>query len=179
MMKTKWPLFLGLILFISSAFTISSFQTWNIAADYNIRFEGRNAKGTFTGLNGTIQFDPSNLSTAMMDVSVNTNTILTGNKTKNKHARGKNWFEVEKYPTIRFQSSKFRKANNSYEVIGQLTLHGVTKEVTIPFQFSEQAAGALFTGNFAVNRKDYGIIGPIGNFTVGNEFKIQLKVPVK
>ena len=76
-MKTKWPLFLGLILFISSAFTISSFQTWNIAEDYNIRFEGRNAKGTFTGLNGTIQFDPSNLSTAMMDVSVKTIKIAS------------------------------------------------------------------------------------------------------
>lgn len=180
MIKLKSTQFLALILASATflAFSPLYFSTWNISDDYNIRFSGRGAEGTFSGLEGTINFDPSDLSAARMDVSVDVKTISTGNNTKNKHARGDSWFDAERYPKITFRSQRFRRSGQAYEVVGNLTLHGTTKEVTIPFTFTENTDGGLFQGKFTVDRQVYGIEGPLLAFTVGDEFEIEMKVPV-
>ncbi|MEL6972549.1 MAG: YceI family protein [Bacteroidota bacterium] len=171
----------GLVLVSTILFSFSSFyfSSWNISDDYNIRFSGRGADGTFSGLQGTINFDPANLANARMDVSVDVKTISTGNNTKNKHARGDSWFDAETYPKITFRSEQFRKKGQAYEVVGDLTLHGTTKEVTIPFTFTENTNGGLFVGTFTVDRQEYGIEGPLLAFTVGDDFEIELRVPVR
>ncbi len=160
------------------SFTNTYFTTWSIGEDYQIRFKGSRAEGTFSGLTGKIYFNPENLSTAEMDVKVKANTINTGNKTKDKHARGKNWFDAKTYPDITFKSKLFKKVKDGYEVIGQLNLHGITKEIVIPFTFEQSSEGGMFMGSFTVNRKDYGIRGPLLGVVVGNDFEVDLKVPV-
>ncbi len=178
-MKIHSYLTLLSISILASAFAVVMTTSWNISNDYTIKFSGTSAEGTFKGLEGTVIFDPENLSAANMDVEVATNTISTGNNTKDKHARGSSWFDVEKYPSIKFKSSSFSKSVSGYEVIGNLTMHGVTKEIKIPFTFSETNGTGLFEGEFTVSRDAYGIEGPFLAFTVGDEFKVNLRVPVE
>ncbi|MEL6275211.1 MAG: YceI family protein, partial [Bacteroidota bacterium] len=129
-------------------------------------------------LKGEIIFDPSNLAASSMNVSVDVATISTGNKTKDKHARGKNWFDVENYPQISFQSASFEQTDSGYAVKGTLSLHGVNKQVSIPFTFDATSNGGLFKGQLTVNRKDYGIKGNFFGFSVGKEFTVDINVPV-
>lgn len=163
--------------FVLLSFTILNFN-WGINEGYSIKFSGKNAEGTFSGLSGLIQFDDKNIAAAKFDVVVKTNTIQTGNATKDKHARGDSWFDVEKYPEIRFTSSSFEKVGAGYTVKGRLTLHGTTREVSIPFTFKRNGEDGIFEGRFVVNRNDYGIEGNFFGFSVGDMFTIDLRVPV-
>ena len=170
-----------LLLTLSSFLIVSAFTTlssWKIAEDYNIHFEGRGANGTFSGLTGIIQFNPSNLAASKIAVSVDASSISTGNTLQDKHARGKKWFDVENYPEIKFTSKSFKKTAAGYEVVGEFELHGVTKEHTIPFTFTKQGTGGIFEGKTNVNRYDYGIEGPIMAATVSRDFDITIRVPV-
>jgi len=151
---------------------------WNISEDYSIKFDGTKAAGTFQGLAGTIIFDENDLVNSKFDVSVQVNTISTGNKRKDGHAKGESWFNAEEFPTIEFESSSFLKTNTGYEVEGDLTLRGVTKQIGIPFVFTGTESSGLFEGTFTVNREDYGIEGSFGAFLVGDDFEVTLKVPV-
>ena len=169
---------LGLLI-VLTALSPNFFRSWNITDDYSVRFSGRGAEGTFKGLQGSIAFDPTNLANARMDVSVDVKTISTGNNTKNKHARGDSWFDAEKYPQIKFRSKRFVSTGDSYQVTGDLTLHGTTKEVQIPFSFEESNSGGIFIGQFKIDREEYGIKGPLVSFMVGDEFTVDLRVPVQ
>ena len=140
-----------------------------------MRFDGRGAEGTFDQLKGTIQFNPAQLNAARMDVFVETAAINTGNSLQDSHARGKKWFDAETYPRISFVSKSFRQTNTGYQVVGDLTMKGKTKEVSIPFTFKDNT----FEGNFTVSRDAYGIEGPFFSFTVGDDFEVSLKVPVE
>jgi len=156
-----------------------SLGNWNIDPNYSIKFSGTKAEGTFSALKGTIIFDPHNLPASKIDVTVNANTIKTGNDTKDEHAKGSSWFDVEKYPVIKFTSSSFSKSADKYIVTGILELHGTKKKIQIPFSFTNSGGKGLFTGDFTINRKDYGINGNVFGFAVGTEFTVSLKVPVK
>ena len=162
-----------LTLWVFTIFTPS----WNIDPNYSIKFSGSKAEGSFTGLTGTIEFDKNQLGNAKMDVSVNATTINTGNSLKDKHARGESWFDVTKYPTIKFTSSQFERRAAQFSVMGILELHGIKKAVTIPFDYIENGRKSVFNGSFKVNRKDYDINGNIMGFMVGDTFIVTLNIP--
>ncbi|TRX62544.1 YceI family protein [Fulvivirga sp. M361] len=168
------------ILFLFVVASLKAFVAveWTINEEYSIKFSGSGANGTFRGLTGTIVFDPELPDQSSFDVSVDASTISTGNKTKDKHARGSSWFDVRKYPEISFKSQHFKKVGSGYEVKGTLDMHGVRKEVTIPFVFKANETGGLFEGNFKIDREDFEITGPLFGFMVGDEFDITLKIPV-
>lgn len=170
------------LLLVTSALGASAFGlftgSWIIEPAYSVKFSGTKATGTFTGLIGTIVYHPGELTRAKMDVAVDASTISTGNSLKDKHARGESWLDVTKYPSIRFRSTSFAKTSAGYLVTGSLTLHGVTKAVAVPFQFSQQGSQGLFTGQFRVNRQDYGIKGNLFGFSVGDDINVELRVPV-
>lgn len=152
---------------------------WAIADDYAVRFDTRAAEGTFGGLRGEITFDPEDLTSALVDVTVDVATISTGNATKDGHARGEAWFDAETYPTIGLRAAAFAKTADGYVARGELTLRGVTREVTVPFAFEPaDGGGGTFRGAFAVDRKAYGIEGSFGQFAVGDEVAIEWVVPV-
>jgi polyisoprenoid-binding protein YceI len=152
MKKHLYPV-ASLILMIASAFAFIQSQNWKIAEGYSVKFDGGDPSGEFTGLKGTIQFDEKNLAASKFDVTIDAASINTGNGMKNTHAKGANWFDVEKYPTIGFTSSSINKTASGYDAKGTLDMHGVKKEITIPFTFSNNT----FASNFEVNRKDFGI----------------------
>ena len=151
---------------------------WNIDPNYSIKFEGSKVEGTFSGLAGKISFNPNDLMNSFIDVTVDANTIKTGNSTKDGHAKGEDWFHVAKYPKIKFTSQSFTKSGNAIVVTGTLELHGTKRQIQIPFTFSEAGSKGLFAGKFKLNRKDYGINGNFFGFTVGKDFEVTLNIPV-
>ncbi|WP_160717617.1 YceI family protein [Chitinophaga solisilvae] len=156
MRKMIYPAATALVLLLA-AFTWFSVQQWQIDNNYSIKFTGKYADGTFKTMKGTIIFDEQNPAAAKFDVTIDVASINTGNGLKNRHARSDKWFDAEKYPVIHFVSSSVVKTAGGYEVKGILEMHGISKPFTIPFTFSRNGANGVFTGNFKVNRADYGI----------------------
>ncbi|HXB90969.1 MAG TPA: YceI family protein [Puia sp.] len=170
---------LALLILAGSAFTFThdlAAQNWQIAEGYNIGFASDDAGGAFKDFKGTIVFDDANPATSKFDVTIQVASINTGNGLQNKHAKSDEWLDAAKYPTIRFVSTSIAKSGAGYSVTGNLTLHGVTKPVTIPFTFQKTAKGAQFAGSFTVNRSDYGVGKPGGD--VAEKIKIDISVPV-
>lgn len=157
------------------AFVYDQLTERTIATDYDLKFSTRSTDGTFSGLKGTVIFSPDDLANAKIDVSVEANTIETGMKKKNEHARSSDWLDVEKYPHISFRSESFVKEGDVFLVSGTMSMHGISKKVTIPFQYNPDG---VFSGTFTVNRIDYGItgVGMKASF-VGEDIEITFNIP--
>jgi polyisoprenoid-binding protein YceI len=164
------------LLVITAVFAFSVAQKWAIADKYSIKFSSSEVAGIFKTFSGSIDFDEQNPASSKFDVSIDVNSINTGNGLQNKHAKGDEWFDAAKYPAIKYTSKKIVKAGAAYQVTGDLTIKGVTKEYTIPFTFKKAVAGATFNGSFTVNRSDFKIGKPGGE--VGEQIKIDVAVPV-
>jgi polyisoprenoid-binding protein YceI len=158
-----------------SAFTFNKSIKWDITKDYEVKFSGTDAEGIFKTFSGEIQFDETNIDSAYCNLVIDVSSINTGNGMKNKHALSKNWFSAEKYPTIEFSSKSVTKSQNRYSVTGTLKIHGIEKEITIPFNFKN----STFTSSFSVNRLDYNVGTMKGMMKkVSNEIKLDFSIPV-
>jgi|SRR5882724_6578217 len=171
MKKLFYPL-AALILIAASAFTFFKGQDWTIGSNYSIKFSSSDPSGVFTGLKGAVSFDEKNLGGSKFDVTVDVASINTGNGMQNTHAKSAQWFDAEKYPVIKFTSSQISKSSEGYEAKGTLDLHGVQKEITIPFTFKDNT----FSGSFQVNRNDFNL-NP-DNKKAGSDIKVEVSVPV-
>lgn len=158
-----------------SAFTITKSINWKIADGYSIKFAGTDAEGVFKTLDGDIQFNAENPENSSFAFTVAVSSINTGKGMKNKHAVSENWFDAEKYPNITFTSNSVSKEGSDYKVTGIMSIHGVAKEMTIPFSFN----GNSFTSKFSVNRMDFGV-GTMEGMSkkVSNEIKLDVTIPV-
>jgi polyisoprenoid-binding protein YceI len=135
--------------------------------------------GDFTGLKGTIVFDPKAVNTSQFNVSVNSNTINTDNSARDKHLRKSEYFDVEKYQVITYVSTKITESTvaGRFFVIGNLTIKGVTKVVQFGFSATPTATGYSFKGEFEINRRDYGIGG--SSVSMADNLKVQLNIAAK
>lgn len=150
---------------------------WKITDQYHIDFSTSGVNGTFKKFDGTVLFDEHDIAASKFDVTIDVESISTGNKLKNKHAKSNHWFDAETYPTIKFISKTITKSDSAYEVVGDLQMHGITKEISIPFTFKNNDTEGIFSGNFTVNRNDFGIGKPGG--VVGDIIKLNVSVPVR
>ena len=174
MKNLKVTLSIASILLLA-AFTFHSSTNWQIAEDYSIKFTSDDPSGVFTKLKGDISFDPQNLSASKFDLKVEVSSISTGNGIKNRHAKSKKWFDADKFPNIHFVSSKFIKTDKGYSVMGNLSIHGVTKEFTMPFTFVKNT----FTSSYMINRLDFKIGTREGmSAKVPAELLVEISVPV-
>jgi polyisoprenoid-binding protein YceI len=122
-------------------------------------------RGSFGKVSGTVNYDGKNLADAKVNASIDASTIETNEAKRDEHLRGKDFFEVEKYPTITFKSTKIKPAGKGkFSMTGDLTMHGVTKPVTLavegPSQQIDDKHGNYkvgFSATGTVNRKDFGI----------------------
>jgi polyisoprenoid-binding protein YceI len=172
----KLIFFMATLLSVAAVLAFTTLQNWKPTDKYSIKFSTDGAAGIFKTFTGNMVFDDKNLGTAKFDVSIDVNSINTGNGLQNKHAKGAEWFDAAKYPVIKYTSKKIVKAGMSYSVTGDLQIHGVTKEVTIPFNFVNTGSNGTFSGSFTVNRSDFKIGKPGGD--VGEAIKIEVSVPV-
>jgi polyisoprenoid-binding protein YceI len=117
--------------------------------------------GDFTGLKGTIVFNPKAPGASKFNVTVNSKTIDTDNGTRDNHLRKSEYFDVEKYPLISFVSTKVTESTTAgrYYVFGILTIKGIAKAVQFGFSATPSANGYLFKGDFDINRRDFGVGG--------------------
>lgn len=173
-MKKLNHLTLLLTLLVFSAFSVVSTQ-WNISNDYSITFSTDHASGKFEKISGTIHFNENDLAKSSFNLQVEVQSIATGNFLKNSHAKGKKWFESDKYPKISFVTTKISKSTNGFIASGNLTMKNVTKSIEIPFQFKNN----VFSGKFSVNRMDYNIGSMEGmSKKVGNKIDLEVSIPV-
>lgn len=164
------------LLALTAVFAFSIARSWEIKKDYSIKFSGEDASGIFKTFTGSIVFDEQNLGASKFAVNIDVNSINTGNGMQNKHAKGADWFDAAKYPQIVFTSSRISKSATGWQTTGTLEMHGVKKEITIPFSFVPKGNEAVFSGTFNVNRSDFGIGKPAtGNAGV---IKVEVYVPV-
>jgi polyisoprenoid-binding protein YceI len=135
--------------------------------------------GDFTGLQGTIKFDPANLSAGSFAVTVDANTIDTDNKTRDGHLRKSEYLDVAKYKTIHFASTRITKSTTAgrYYMFGNLTIKGVTKPAEFGFSATPKDNGYLFEGEFEINRRDFGVGG--SSMSMADKLKLSLSVFAK
>ena len=174
-MKTKSFLLAALGIVLLCSFAIHSSTNWKIQDNYSIQFAGTDAKGIYKTMSGKIEFNESNVEQSKFDFKVDVSSINTGNGMKNKHAVSPKWFDAKKYPHITFRSTSVKTSGKGYEVTGDMQIHGVSKTMTIPFEFKDE----VFTSSFSVNRMDFGV-GTMEGMSrkVSNKIDLQVSIPV-
>jgi len=135
----------------------------------------RTVEGTFTGMAGEIRFVEDDPANAAFLVSVDAASVNTENKRRDDHLRSEDFFDVEKYPAIRFESDTIQKTTEGFTTRGRLSLHGVTREVEIPFTFDDNQ----FKGHLEINRLDYKVGEGTGTFTAGEIASLEILVVVE
>lgn len=122
-------------------------------------------RGKFNEFTVAVEYDESDLTKSTVAATIKAASIDTGIEGRDKHLRTADFFDVEKYPEITFQSTRIVKKGKGFEATGDFTMHGVAKEIVIPFldngSFVNEANKTTlrgFTGTLNINRRDFGIL---------------------
>ena len=143
--------------------------------------------GRFGDFSGTVNVDPATPPASSVEFTINATSVDTNVPDRDKDLRGPNFFDVEKFPTITFKSNKVTPAGkDKFTVEGTLTLHGVSKPISLPVEFlgfgkdpwgNEKAGFAL---EITLNRKDYGLVWnkalDQGGYLLGDEVKVMINL---
>jgi polyisoprenoid-binding protein YceI len=167
--------------------------TWKIdPAHSNAQFVVRhmmitNVRGGFNGVQGTVVYDPADLGSSSVDVTIDKNSLSTGDATRDTHVKSADFLDVEKYPTITFKSKKITKDGDDLKITGDLTIHGVTKEVALNVEgpteeqkdpWVNTRVGASATTK--IKRSDFGLTWnaalETGGIMLGDDIKLELDV---
>ena len=135
--------------------------------EFSIGFAFSRVKGRFTHSTGTILYDAADPSRSSITVVIDARTIDTGWPHRDEHLRTSDFFDVEKYPTIVFQSDRLTQTATGWRADGRLTMHGVTRPVSIPFRFTRPPTRSPESNWMILNaegalrlaRADFGIFG--------------------
>jgi polyisoprenoid-binding protein YceI len=130
---------------------------------FKIRHLFANVTGRFTDVSGTIDIDLDHPDTASVDATIGIKSIDTASSRRDDDLRGSNFFDAEKFPTMTFKSTKVAVSGTEADMTGDLTLHGVTKPVTLHVKFlgkGPSMMGGVTTGweaTGSLKRSDYGL----------------------
>ena len=189
-MKTKTFLQALTLALVLPVLAMAEPVSYKVDADHSgvsftIRHFVTNMPGRFRDFDGLIKYDRQNPAASSVEFTVKAASIDTANNDRDEHLRSKDFFEVEKFPTLSFTSTKVvPKGENELEVTGNFTMHGVTRQITIPVEvlgFAKTPRGEKggFETSFKVNRKEYGITwnnmmdsGPV----LGDEVKVSIAI---
>jgi polyisoprenoid-binding protein YceI len=153
------------------------------AAQFSVRHLGvSTVRGAFTKVTGSAQYDPADPSKDSLQATIDANSIDTRVEMRDKDLRSPNFLDVQKYPTLTFQSKQVKAAGaGKLQIMGDLTIHGVTKQVMLDVDgpsapikdpWGNQRIGA--SASTRINRKDFGVNGAPG--VVGDEISITIDV---
>ncbi len=146
-----------------------------------------NVRGEFSKMTGKVDYDEKNPEAIRIEATIDVNSINTGEPKRDAHLKSPDFFDVAKFASITFRSKSARKTANGLAVTGNLTIHGVTKEVVLqvegPTPEVRDPWGNLRRGATAttkINRKDYGLTWnaalETGGVVVGEEVSITIDV---
>jgi len=144
--------------------------------------------GRFDLFEGSYSLDSENIANSSVDTTIVASSINTNKQKRDDHLKSDEFLDVEKYPNITFKSKEIKKGDgNKFQIVGDLTIHGVTKEVTLDAVYEGHIASdpwgkerTAFIANGEINRKDFGMTWnkalEAGGFVVGDEVRITLEV---
>lgn len=118
---------------------------------------GADFKGVFHKFTAAVDFAPDALADSHLDVQIDLNSVDSKDKDRDQTIRGADMFDVAHNPTAHYVTRSFTKTTTGYSAVGALTLHGVSKDVTIDFQFAPGAGGATLSGSAKLKRLDFGV----------------------
>ena len=175
MKKILFPALL-IAFMLSSTLSFALFTNWKIANGYSVKFTSKDPSGIFETMKGEMVFDENNLAMSRFAIMIDVSSINTGNFLMNRIAKSSYWFDCEHYPYIKFISSRISKTVSGYETTGTIEIHGIRKQITIPFTFKNN----IFSGSFNINRLDFkvGTADGIDAHASTNLF-IELSIPVQ
>jgi polyisoprenoid-binding protein YceI len=167
--------------------------TWNIdPAHSNAQFSVRhlmisNVKGEFTPASGQVRLDGNNPEGLSAEATIDVNTINTGEPDRDKHLKSADFFDAANFPAISFKSKRSEQGTSGLKLTGDLTIHGITREVTLdvegPTTPVKDPWGLTRVGASAttkINRRDFGLTWnqalETGGVLVGDEIKITVDV---
>lgn len=128
---------------------------------FSIGHAGMTANGIFEKFEvEKLVFDPNNLQSAHLKATINSASIDTGIGLRDKELRGKSYLNVEQFPDIKFESYQVEKIDaKNYKAIGTLTIRGVSRQIELPFEYTEQLNESIYKAEFEINRRDYQVGG--------------------
>lgn len=163
--------------------------TWQIDPGHtDLAFTGRHmvftkVRGRFTDVAGAVTIAPE-MNDSRVDVSINTTSVDSGSQTRDDHIRSAELFDVERFPTATFTSTAVDWQGSRGLVLGDLTIHGVTRQVPLEVSFEGYARDpwgadrAVFSAHTKVNREDFGITWNLaleaGGVLVSKEIQIEI-----
>ena len=176
------PLLAGLVLVSINAAAQNYIPQDSLSkVHFIIKNFGINTGGDLTGIKGRIYCSPDSLSVSKFDVNVAVSTIDTDNSMRDKNLTESEYFDAAQFPVIKLVSSKISKTNKTgdgfYFFTGNLTIKGVTKAISFPFQAKKMNGSYLFTGDFEIDRLDFGIGEK--NIVLSNKVAVSLSVIAK
>jgi polyisoprenoid-binding protein YceI len=136
-------------------------------------------EGTIKGINGKVLFNPDNIESSSVDITIDVTTINTGYEKRDLALLEKNIFDTLHYPLITFKSTKFEQNGDNYTVTGNLGIKDVTKEIYFPFTFSSNSKQMIIKGNIMIDRFDYKVGENISTITAGNEVNLNINLVLK
>lgn len=178
----------GFLLAGSTAFA----QNLNWTIDKNhaqVDFQSRHmavstVRGSISGVTGTVVWDEKNLAKSSVTATIDATTVTTGNDARDKHLKSPDFFDVEKFPTLNFKSTSVTRVNGKLQVIGDLTLAGVTKSVTLdvdgPTAPVKGMRGGLvmgFSASGMIKRSDFSFgTKSMASGAIGDEIKFTIDI---
>jgi len=153
---------------------------------FKVRHLAGNVTGRFADVTGTIHADPDHPENSTVEATIQARSINTANEKRDGHLKSADFFDVEKFTTITFKSKKVKQLDKeTADVIGDLTIHGVTKEVTLHVQFLGKGKGMDGTpqtgweATTKINRTEFGLVWSRmieGTSVVGDDVNIDLQI---
>ncbi|MFL5378165.1 MAG: YceI family protein [Myxococcales bacterium] len=167
--------------------------TWNIDPSHSaIAFSVRHmvvskTRGRFNKWSGQLRFDPANPSASSVEVDIDPASLDTGDTQRDAHLRSADFFDVEKYPTASFRSTKVELAGEGrYRVTGNLTVHGITQPVLLDVSYEGSGKDpwggerAGFSATTTIDRKHFGLEWnkalETGGLLVGEKVELNLEI---
>jgi polyisoprenoid-binding protein YceI len=154
---------------------------------FQVRHLLTKVRGRFTEFTGTVLFDQEHPEQSSASLSIDASSIDTGTPDRDTHLRSDDFFAVGTHPMLSFESLRVVKTgDDTYDVVGTLTIRGIAKEITLPVTYLGTAKDpwgttrAGFEASLALNRKDFGLTWnaalETGGFLVGDEVRITLSI---
>ena len=191
--KRSWFLFLWFGAMVSLPLAVQAESgRWNVDPDHStVEFRVAHmvvskTTGRFMDYAGFIDMDAEAGTVKAIEATIKTASVNTNHEKRDAHLRNADFFDVERYPTMTFKMKSYKKTEEGYTALGDLTLHGVTREITLAGHYNGATKDpwgntrAGFSAEGKLNRKDFGMVWnktlDSGGLVVGDEVQIRLDI---
>jgi len=179
-----------IMIVVCSITSVCVAQTYNMDKNHSrlgfsaTHFGISHVDGRFKDFVATLNSKKEDFTDAVIEMTAVANSIDTDTEMRDKDLRSENWFDVNKYPTLTFKSTSFKKTGDkNYQLNGNLTIHGVTKPITLDVVYNGKAINPMtkktshgFTVTGKLNRKDFSIGSGPASAVVGDEIELRSNV---